>query len=90
VSAETEINDLPGDNRLAARPEQGLLPDNQIVSRVPAERAEFVSQQLNDLYGYQTGAYENIPFADDATRLNFRLDYNVNDRNKLTVRYNRF
>ncbi|MEX2513498.1 MAG: carboxypeptidase regulatory-like domain-containing protein [Cyclobacteriaceae bacterium] len=90
VSAEMEVNDLPGDNRLAARPEQGLLPDNQVVSRVPAERAEFVSQQLNDLYGYQTGAYENIPFADDATRLNFRLDYNIDVRNKLTVRYNRF
>ncbi|WP_114747659.1 TonB-dependent receptor [Pleomorphovibrio marinus] len=90
VSAEMEVNDLPGDNRLAARPEQGLLPDNQVVSRVPADRAEFVSQQLSSLYGYQTGAYENIPFTDDATRLNFRLDYNVNDRNKLTVRYNRF
>ncbi len=90
VSAEMEVNDLPGDNRLAARPEQGLLPDNQVVSRVPAERAEFVSQQLASLYGYQTGGYENIPFSDDATRLNFRLDYNMNDRNKLTVRYNRF
>jgi hypothetical protein len=90
VSAEMESNLIPGDNRLAARPEQGLLPDNQVVSRVPAERAEFVSGQMRDLYGYETGAYENVPFSDDATRLNMRLDYNINQRNKLVVRYNRF
>ena len=90
VSAEMETNALPGDNRLAARPAQGLLPDNQVVSRVPADRADFVQSQMRSLYGYETGAYENVPFSDDATRLNLRLDYNINQQNKLVVRYNRF
>jgi hypothetical protein len=90
LSAEKETNSLPGDNRLAARPAQGLLPDNQVVSRVTAERAEFVREQMRTLYGYETGDFENVPFSDDATRLNLRLDYNINQQHKLVVRYNRF
>ncbi|UJP65828.1 TonB-dependent receptor [Mongoliitalea daihaiensis] len=90
ASAEFEKNALPGDNRLAARPAQGLLPDNQVVSRVTADQAEFVRERMRSLYGYETGAFENVPFSDDATRLNLRLDYNINDKNKLVVRYNSF
>ncbi|MGF1635766.1 MAG: carboxypeptidase regulatory-like domain-containing protein [Cyclobacteriaceae bacterium] len=89
-SYEKEESTLPGDNRLAARPEIGRLPDGQVVSRVPASRADFVRDQMRELYGYETGAYENIPFADEATRLNLRLDYNINDSHKFTLRYNRF
>ncbi|MCH7411064.1 carboxypeptidase regulatory-like domain-containing protein [Belliella sp. DSM 111904] len=90
VSAEMENNALPGDNRLAARPSQGLLPNSQTVSRVTADRADFVRDQMRSIYGYETGGYENVPFADDASRLNVRFDYNINDKNKLVLRYNRF
>ncbi|MCC5928032.1 MAG: TonB-dependent receptor [Cyclobacteriaceae bacterium] len=90
ASYETEESTVPGDNRLAARPDIGRLPDGQVVSRVPASRAEFVRQQMREIYGYETGNFENIPFSDEATRLNLRLDFNINDKNKLTLRYNRF
>ncbi len=90
-SFEMESNALPGDNRRAARPDQGLLPDReQRIARMTAEQADFVRGSMRDVYGYETGGYENIPFADDATRINVRFDYNLNDNNKLTLRYNRF
>lgn len=90
-SFESESNDIPGDNRRAARPEEGLFPDfEQRISRMTADQAQFVRDQMQDIYGYETGGFENYPFIDNATRLNLRLDYNLNQRNKIMLRYNRF
>jgi len=88
LSAEQEEADNPGDNRRAARP--GLDPDGVSVSRVTAERADFVRDQMQSIYGYDTGDYENIPFANTASRLNARLDWNINKNHRAMVRFNRF
>ncbi|HET8860078.1 TonB-dependent receptor [Marivirga sp.] len=88
---EYENNAIPGDNRRASRPEQGLLPSlEQNVARMTAKQAQFVRDQLREIYGYETGAFENYPFSDVATRLNLRLDYNLNQRNKIMLRVNSF
>ncbi len=88
ISAEQEERSAPGDNRLASRP--GLEPDGQTVSRVPADRMDFVREQMMSLYGYETGPYENYPFANEGLRLNFRLDYNINPNHRASIRYNRY
>jgi hypothetical protein len=88
ASIEKEESSVPGDNRLASRP--GLPPDGQTVSRVTADRMDFVREQMMSIYGYETGDYENYPFANEALRLNFRLDYNVSRNHRASVRYNRF
>ncbi len=90
-SFEYEDNAIPGDNRRAARPDQGLFPDfEQRIARMTADQAQFVRDQLQQIYGYETGAFENYPFSDEATRLNFRFDYNFNQNNKFMLRYNDF
>ncbi len=90
-SFEYENNAIPGDTRRAARPEQGLLPNfEQGIARMTAEQAQFVQEQMSEIYGYETGGFENYPFEDVATRMNFRLDYNLDQRNKIMVRYNSF
>lgn len=88
VSAEQEEADNPGDNRRASRP--GLAPDGVSVSRVTAERADFVREQMQSIYSYETGDYENVPFANTANRLNTRLDWNINTNHRAMVRFNRF
>jgi hypothetical protein len=85
---EKETADNPGDQRRASRP--GLPPDGQTVSRVPASEADFVRESIRNIYGYDPGTYENIPFANEASRLNLRLDFNLNEKNKLMLRYNSF
>ncbi len=87
-SIEQEESSITGDSRLASRP--GLPPDGQTVSRVPADRMDFVREQMMSIYGYETGDYENYPFANEALRLNFRLDYNINRNNRASLRYNRY
>ncbi len=90
-SYEYENNAIPGDTRRAARPEQGLLPDFELgIARMTADQAQFVQEQMQEVYGYETGAFENYPFADVASRLNLRLDYNLDQRNKIMLRFNSF
>jgi len=90
-SFEYENNAIPGDNRRAARPDEGLFPDfEQRIARMTADQAQFVREQMREIYGYETGAFENYPFSDVATRLNLRLDYNLDRRNKIMVRFNSF
>ncbi len=88
VSVEQEEASVPGDQRLATRP--GLPPDGQNVTRVPADRMDFVRQQMMSIYGYETGPYENYPFANEGLRLNFRVDFNINRNHRLAVRLNHY
>lgn len=88
ASVEKETEQVPALQKVASR--DGLAPDGLTVSRVPADRLEFVRGRMIDLYGYDPGEYENYPFASEALRINFRLDYNISRNHKAFVRYNRY
>ncbi|NER10195.1 Carboxypeptidase regulatory-like domain-containing protein [Muriicola jejuensis] len=88
VSYEEEEEAVPGFTRIASRP--GLAPDGLTVSRVPASELDFIRESMRSLYGYETGPYENYPFASTQTRFNARLDYNLNQNNKFSLRYNAY
>ncbi|MBK6266599.1 TonB-dependent receptor [Marivirga sp. S37H4] len=88
VSYEQEEEFIPGFNREASRP--GKQPDGLTVSRVPAERLDFIRSSLIDLYDYDPGQYENYPFASETQRLNARIDWNINRDHKLSVRFNQY
>ncbi|MDC6404433.1 MULTISPECIES: TonB-dependent receptor [Maribacter] len=88
ASYEEEQEAVPGFTRQAAR--GGLTPDGLTISRVPASELDFIRESMQNLYGYETGPYENYPFASEQTRFNARLDYNLNQNNKFSLRYNRY
>ena len=85
---EREEEAVPSFIKRAAR--EGEEPDGLVISRVPLSEAEFVRDRIQDLYGYDTGAPDSYPFASEQTRLNFRIDYNISQKHKLTARYNRY
>ncbi|MCH8569144.1 MAG: carboxypeptidase regulatory-like domain-containing protein [Balneolales bacterium] len=88
INVEQEEADNPGDNRLALRP--GQSPDGSQISRVPLEQAQFVRDQLREIYGYDPGIFESIPFENKATRINARLDYNISANHRAMLRFNMF
>ncbi len=88
LSVEQETASNPGLQKVAARP--GLPPDGLTVSRVPADELEFVSERMSALYDYNTGPYEGYDFGNEGLRLNARVDFNINQNNKLMVRFNRY
>jgi len=61
-----------------------------INSRTSRENLQAVRDHLRERWGYETGGFEPGDFAggDNALRTLFRMDWNINDRNRLTARYN--
>ena len=49
---------------------------------------EKVSAFVKDKYGYDTGSFDNFPADESNFKVLARLDWNINDKNKLAVRYN--
>lgn len=88
VSYEKETEAVPSFTKVASRP--GLEPDGLTVSRVPASQLDFVRESLSQLYGYEAGPYENYSFASEQERFNARLDWNINDNHKVSLRYNNY
>ncbi|WP_026462957.1 TonB-dependent receptor [Adhaeribacter aquaticus] len=82
---ERENETFPGVTWIANRP--GATGN---VSRTTATDLERVRQHLINTYDYDPGAYENYAnqFQNLTTRFLVRLDWNINNRNKFTVRYN--
>ncbi len=57
------------------------------VTRVLASDLDQLSSYLKSNFGYDTGGYQDYPFETPAKRYLGKLDYNLNDRNKISVRY---
>jgi hypothetical protein len=58
-----------------------------ITTRVTKADMDGLSAYMKDKFGYNTGAYENFDYKTNSDKFLVRLDYNINDFHKLTVRY---
>ncbi len=69
--------------------EEGQEADaNKYLSYCTVEDMKRVKQHVYDKYGYDTGAYDNFPSDESNLKLLARVDWNINDNNRLAVRYN--
>lgn len=57
------------------------------ITRVLASDLDKLSSYLKSSFGYETGPYQGYDFQIPSTRLLLKLDYNLDDKNKLTLRY---
>jgi len=84
LNGELERRDDPGANFVADR-------DGNIVfgeSRVSAAMMDSISNRMKDVYGYDPGPYEGFVHETDNNKLLVKLDWNINENNNLTFRYN--
>ncbi len=84
-SFENDGQTTPGTTFLA---NDGTQPVSGNVTRVLASDLDALSIYLKDNFNYVTGPYQGYDFKIPSTRFLARLDYNLNDRNKLSLRYN--
>ncbi len=85
VNGELERRDDPGTNFIADR-------DGNVVfgeSRVRAQTMDSIRQRMKEVYNYDTGPYEGYIHSTDNEKLLIKLDWNINENNNLTFRYNR-
>ncbi len=58
------------------------------ITRVLKQDLIQLRSYLKDNFGYETGEWEGYDFTTGALRFIAKLDYNLNDRNKISIRYN--
>jgi hypothetical protein len=64
------------------------ISDHQTVSRVTESDLQKVSDHLKNKYGYNTGSYNDFPADESNLKYLLRLDWNINNANKFSLRYN--
>ena len=84
VSGEIERTDDPGTNFVANR---GGAQDFG-ESRVDAAIMDSIRSVMSRVYDYDTGPYEGFIHETNNDKLLVKLDWNINDNNNLTFRYN--
>lgn len=84
-SFENDAQTLPGTTFLANSGTDSVTGNR---TRVLASDLDALSTYLQTNFNYATGPYQGYDFKIPSTRFLARLDYNVNDRNKLSLRYN--
>ena len=66
----------------------GVADPDAYVSRTTLADLEKVSNFVKEKYGYDTGSWTDYPATESNLKLLARVDWNINDANKLAVRYN--
>lgn len=84
VNFETDNLIQPG---TTFRANLGGEPVGGNVTRVLKSHLDSLSQFLKENFGYETGPYEGYDHETPSTRFLLRLDYNINPKNKLSLRY---
>ena len=83
-----EAIDKPGQVVLWRASEDGVANLDLLSSRTSAADMDRVRNHLKDNYGYETGSYIDFPGDETNRKLLVRLDWNINDAHKLSMRYN--
>ena len=68
--------------------EDGVAVPDSYISRTTLDDLKKVSEFVKNKYGYDTGSWTDYPADESNTKLLARLDWNINDKNKLALRYN--
>lgn len=85
LNAELERREDPGSNFIAKRGTASGLG----ISRVDAAVMDAIRTRMKEVYGYDTGPYENYIHSTQNEKLLLKLDWNINENNNLTFRYSR-
>ena len=68
--------------------DNGVADANNYISRTTNADLEAVSNYVKDKYGYNTGSWTSFPADEDNYKLLARVDWNINDKHHLALRYN--
>jgi hypothetical protein len=87
INAEKTNTVKPGQQNFAATDAKPFGPENPNVSRPTADELTTISNFLRENYNYETGAFDNYDFESENTKLTGRLDWNINQNHRVSLRY---
>lgn len=83
-----EIEQRPGQVVSWRASEDGVAVPEQQISRTKASDMELVKKHLIDKYGYDPGSYTDFPGDESNRKLLARIDWNINNKHRFSMRYN--
>ena len=86
VNAEKEKRTMPGQTSVARRP--GVNDSDPNLTSPLATDMDRLAKYLLDTYKFDPGPYEGYDFATENFKYVARLDWNINEKHRLTLRYN--
>ena len=87
VNFEFQSDKDPGQNHFARLHEGDDWGGTTQYNRPTVERMDEIKDYLNTHYNYDPGRYQNYSMSTPDLKLLARVDWNINDNNKLNVRY---
>jgi len=85
LNGEIERREDPGTNFVANQDDSVEFGE----SRVSAEVMNQIRTRMMEVYGYDTGEYEGYIHDTENEKILLKLDWNINESNNLSFRYNR-
>ena len=86
INGEYENRTAPGQTGIAQNASNKGQPN--VLQYVTEEDMNKVSDFLKSKYGYDPGSYQGYDFATTNKKFLARIDWNINERHRLTARYN--
>ena len=68
--------------------EDGVAVPDDFISRTTLADLEAVSNYVSNKYGYNTGSWTSFPADEDNKKILARIDWNINQKHHLALRYN--
>ena len=87
INGELERREDPGTN-FKADTDGDPTNNDAGTSRVQASEMDQIRQRMIDVYNYDPGLYQGFNHRTDNNKVLVKLDWNINEQNNLTFRYN--
>ncbi|HVZ96768.1 MAG TPA: carboxypeptidase regulatory-like domain-containing protein, partial [Chitinophagaceae bacterium] len=86
---------INGEEDLISAPATGVIPSDAshspspgTVSQANADTLAALASFLKSTYNYDPGSYEGYNFKTNSYKIDARIDYNIDDKNTLSIKYN--
>ncbi len=86
INAEQDLQSAPATGVIAS--DATHSPNPGVVSQANADTLTALANYLKNTYNYNPGAFEGYSFKTNSYKINAKIDYNINNENTLTLKYN--
>ena len=88
VNYEKVKQTAPAYTVVASGGAQGLAPTAGLVSQANADTLNALASFLKSKFNYDPGQYQGYSFASQSKKITARIDWNIDSKNTLTLKYN--
>lgn len=86
VNGEEDLQSAPATSVIASSSSNSPLPG--IVSQANSDTLTALASYLKSQYNYDPGGFQGYAFKTNSYKINARVDWNINERNVLSLKYN--